>query len=169
MRWSLRLAEFEFEVQHRAGTKIKHVDALSRHVQSVTVNQSLSKDRIREEQKTDRFCNKLEVGRHKAQSEYFYDEEGVIYKRRENAEHQLLVPKTLATEVIALNHDPIFASHPGRKRTLEVLCLRYYLPGMTQDVEDYVSKCDECQRRQRGEYTAPLGEVRHPTYPFEIT
>ena len=32
MRWSLRLAEFEFEVQHRAGTKIKHVDALSRHV-----------------------------------------------------------------------------------------------------------------------------------------
>jgi len=145
MRWSLRLAEFEFEVQHRAGTKIKPVDALSRHVQSVTVNQFPSKDRIREEQKTDRFCNTLEVGGPKAQSEYFYDEEGVIYRRRKNAEHQLLVPKTLATEVIALNHDPILASHTGRKRTLEVLRLRYYWPGMRQDVKYYVSKCDECR------------------------
>ena len=41
---------------------------------------------------------------------------------------------------------------------------------MRQNVEDYVSKCDECRRRkQRGEYTVPLGEVRQPTYPFEIT
>ena len=55
IRWSLRHAEFDFEVQHRAGTKIKHVDPLSRHLQSVTVDQSLSKDRNREEQKTDRF------------------------------------------------------------------------------------------------------------------
>jgi hypothetical protein len=36
MRWTLRLAEYEFEVQHRPGTKIRHMDALSRHVQAVT-------------------------------------------------------------------------------------------------------------------------------------
>jgi len=126
MRWSLRLAEFDFEVQHRAGTMNKHADALSRHVQSVTVDHSLSKYRLRKEKKTERFCNTLAVGRPISQSEYFYDEDGVIHRRRKNAEHQLLVPKILATEVIALNHDPIFASHPGRKRTLEVLCLRYY-------------------------------------------
>jgi len=100
MRWSLRLAEFEIEVQHRAGTKIKHVDALSRHVLTVTVDKSLSKYRVREEQKTDRFCNTLEVGRPKGKSEYFYDEEGVINRRRKNAEHQLVVPKSLAEEVI---------------------------------------------------------------------
>jgi hypothetical protein len=41
---------------------------------------------------------------------------------------------------------------------------------MRKDVESYVSKRDECQRRkQKGEYTAPIGEVRQPTYPFEIT
>ena len=117
---------------------------------------------------TDRFCNTIDIGRPKSQSEYFFDEDGVIYRRRKNAEHQLLVPKTLATEVVALNHDPIFASHPWRKRTLEVLWLRYYWPGLRQDVEDYVSKCEECQRRkQRGEYTAPLGEVRQPPIPLK--
>jgi transposase InsO family protein len=41
---------------------------------------------------------------------------------------------------------------------------------MRQDVEDYVRECDNCHRRKQGrEYIAPLGEVRQPTYPFEIT
>jgi len=32
MRWSLKLSELDFTVEHRPGTKIAHVDALSRHV-----------------------------------------------------------------------------------------------------------------------------------------
>ena len=32
MRWSLQLSGLDFIVQHRAGSKIGHVDALSRHV-----------------------------------------------------------------------------------------------------------------------------------------
>jgi len=28
MRWSLRLSEFDFEIEHVPGSKIKHVDAL---------------------------------------------------------------------------------------------------------------------------------------------
>jgi len=31
-RWSLLLSEFDFEIEHVPGSKIKHVDALSRHV-----------------------------------------------------------------------------------------------------------------------------------------
>jgi len=158
MRWSLRLAEFDFDVEHRPG-------ALSRHVQAIT----LSKNLVRAEQKRDNFCSTLQVGKQKGRSEYFY-EEGVIYRRRKNGEHQLVVPRKLVREVIALNHDPIFAAHPGRERTLEIWCIRYYWPGMRQDVENYVRECDECHRRkQEREYTAPLGEVRQPTYPFEIT
>ena len=37
-------------------------------------------------------------------------------------------------------------------------------------MENYVRACDECHRRKQGrEYTAPLGDVRQSTYPFEIT
>ena len=32
MRWSLRLSEFDFVIEHVPGSKIKHLDALSRHV-----------------------------------------------------------------------------------------------------------------------------------------
>ena len=73
-------------------------------------------------------------------------------------------------EMISQNHDSIYASHPGRKRTLDVICIRYWWPRMRQDVDKHVRECDECQRRKQGhEYRAPLGEVREPTYPFETT
>jgi hypothetical protein len=56
MRWALRLAEFDFAVEHRAGTRIKHVDALSRHVQAVAADEPLTKERVQTEQKRDTFC-----------------------------------------------------------------------------------------------------------------
>jgi len=32
MRWALRLSEFDFIIEHKPGTRIRHADALSRHV-----------------------------------------------------------------------------------------------------------------------------------------
>ena len=136
---------------------------------TLTANQTLSKELVKAEQETDKFCNSLEVGKPRGRSEYFYDE-GVIYRRRKNGEHQLVVPKKLVTDVIALNHDPIFAAHPGKKRTLEILCIRYFWPGMRQDVENYVRECDDCHRIKQGrEYTAPLGDVRQPIRAYRGT
>lgn len=56
MRWSLRLSEFDFVVEHKAGSKIGHVDALSRHVATVLDDGILSKERILLEQRKDSFC-----------------------------------------------------------------------------------------------------------------
>ena len=68
MRWSLRMAEFDFDVEHRPGNKIRHVDALSRHVQAITTEQSLSKNLVRAEQKRDKFCSTLQFGKLKGKS-----------------------------------------------------------------------------------------------------
>jgi len=78
---------------------------------------------VRAEQKRDNFCSTLQVGKQKGRSEYFYDEDGVFYRRRKNGEHQLIVPRKLVREVIALNHDPIFAAHSGRKGHLKFCVL----------------------------------------------
>jgi hypothetical protein len=63
MRWSLFLAEFDFDIEHRPGTQINHEDALSRHVPTVTANQPLSKELIKADQETDKFCDTLDVGK----------------------------------------------------------------------------------------------------------
>jgi hypothetical protein len=46
MRWSLRLSEFDFVIKHRPGSKIGHVDALSRHVSTVVDQEILSKESV---------------------------------------------------------------------------------------------------------------------------
>ena len=41
---------------------------------------------------------------------------------------------------------------------------------MRRDKEDYIRKCDPCQRRKEGKIPiALLGEVPSPKFPFEIT
>jgi hypothetical protein len=80
----------------------------------------------------------------------------------------LVVPKGLEMEVISLNHEPIYASHPGKKRTLDLLRLHYCWPGMSKKVDQFVWKCDSCQRRKSGtEFRAPLGAVRQQSQLFQ--
>jgi hypothetical protein len=117
LRWSLRLSELDFVVEHRPGTKIAHVDALSRHAGTVTVNNCLDKVNILQEQKKDAFCTKQTTGSYSSNSDFFLDNEGAMYRRQQNGKHQLVVPETLIQEVIRENHDRIFVAHPGIQRT----------------------------------------------------
>jgi transposase InsO family protein len=69
-----------------------------------------------------------------------------------------------------MNHEPVTVAHPGRNRTLDILCLIFYWPGMRGDVEKYVGNCHDCQRlKPRHEFKAPLGDVAEPIRAFELT
>ena len=81
----------------------------------------------------------------------------------------MVVPVNLARRIVAANHSHVTVAHPGRGRTLDILCLRFYWAGMRNHVEDYVRNCQECQRlKPRHEFKAPLGEVMEPTLPWEL-
>jgi len=56
LRLSLRLSEFDFTVEHRPGTKIRHADALSRAVQSVGHDIELPAEVVKTAQEGDEFC-----------------------------------------------------------------------------------------------------------------
>jgi hypothetical protein len=94
----------------------------------------------------------------------------MLYESKSNGKHQLAVPQNLMQDVMRLNHDPVYAAHPGIKRTYSLIALRYWWPGMWKPVEDFVKSCDLCQRRKGSrEFVAPLGEVDKPTAPFLVT
>jgi hypothetical protein len=72
--------------------------------------------------------------------------------------------------VIKENYNPVYVAHPGVKRTYEFLSLNYWLPAMRKSIEEYIKKCDSCQKRKGDrEFIAPLGEVDEPRAPFEVT
>jgi len=127
------------------------------------------KDRFIEEQRRDPYCSTLKPGKHTGKADFFLDDDGVVYKRRTNYKHQLVVPASLVQSVIRANHNPVFVAHPGIKRTFELVALNYWWPGMRKSIEDYVQKCDPCQRRkEKREFVAPLGNPETPKEPFQV-
>ena len=70
MKWSLKLSEFDFVVEHRAGSKTGHVDALSRHVVAILQEGNLDRKNIFQEQAKDAFCTKQSPGTYKSRKEF---------------------------------------------------------------------------------------------------
>jgi len=164
------LVKLDFVVEHRAGSKIGHVDALSRHVGAITNPDPRSRESIRQEQSKDVLCHRQNPGTYNSKSEFFVDSDDVMYRRQQSGKHQLVVPQTLIQDVIRENHDPKYVAHPGIKRTYSLISLNYWWPKMRETIEQYIRKCDPCQRRKENrEMIAPLGDVEKPKIPFEVT
>ena len=51
-RWAMNLSEYDFVVEHRPGTQMRHADALSRSVNVIKEELVLSKENIRDKQET---------------------------------------------------------------------------------------------------------------------
>ena len=68
-----------------------------------------------------------------------------------------------------MNQNPVTVDHPDRSRTLDILCNRFYWPGMRRHVEEYVKNCHACQRlKPRHEFKAPLGDIMELTRPWKV-
>jgi len=113
-------------VEHRAGTKIAHVDAFSHHVGTTVQGGTLDKEDVLREQAKDAFCLKQKPGTYESKKEFFLDDDGVLYRQRSSGDYQFIVPETLVCEVIKQNHDPVYVAHPGTKRTHDLIALHYW-------------------------------------------
>jgi hypothetical protein len=82
------MSEFDFTVEHRPGTQIRHADALSSAVQAVTNGYELSVEVVKTAQEADKLCQSLKPGAASSKSGYFIDEEALFFRRRRNGEHQ---------------------------------------------------------------------------------
>jgi len=96
MRWSLKMSELGFVVQHIPGSNKGHVDTLSSHVGAV----------IHEDSPKNAFFVNNRMS----------SDSGVMYRRHPGDKHQIVVLRTLIY-VIKENHNPVYVAHPAIKRT----------------------------------------------------
>ncbi|XP_025754447.1 uncharacterized protein LOC112842363 [Oreochromis niloticus] len=75
---------------------------------------------------------------------------------------QLLVPRSLRSQVLELVHGSVGAGHYGNAKTLRRLRGRFYWPGCRRDVERHVHCCDTCTARKGSTqcFTAPRQQHR---------
>ena len=127
----------DFVVQLRSAAKIPHADVLSRHVGIVTQKNCIDKETITQEKSRDAFCTKQSPGSYSSKNELFLDEEGAMYRRQRNGNHQLVIPEVLIEDIIRENHSPLFVAHPGVHRTYSLITLNYWWPGMRGSIENF--------------------------------
>jgi len=79
----------------------------------------------------------------------------------------LLLPKDLRLSVLKELHDRM--GHQGCERTEQLIKSRYYWPGMSHDIQSYVSNCERCVLGKLPHHlgSGPLGHVR-ATRPLEV-
>ena len=78
---------------------------------------------------------------------HWYQRRSKTVKRNERYHQQIALPKCLRQEALEAYHDSqIGGAHLATKRVYEALRLKYFWPGMHQQVDDYVKSCDRCQR-----------------------
>ena len=82
--------------------------------------------------------------------ECFEIKHGVVWQRDPKRDIlRLLVPESLRSEVMYLNHDIPSAGHQGVDRTLSRVKEKYFWRNMTKDIKEYVSVCKHCNKNKK--------------------
>ena len=100
---------------------------------------------------------------------HFNIKRGVLFrviKDDEKKIEQLVVPECYRSDILKGLHTDI--GHPGIERCTRLIRERFFWPGMSNDIEEWIKKCDRCLRRKAAtNIRAPLMNV-NTSYPLEL-
>ena len=118
---------------------------------------------------TDQLPNCLEARQYIREFNRLTMQRGVLYRVIQldgEDKLQLVLPQEYRKMALRGLHDDV--GHLGRDKTLELVRHRFYWPGMSKDVEEWVSNCDRCIRRKTpANQRAPLVGIT-TTQPLEL-
>ena len=181
-RWILKLNEYDFDIEHRAGVKHSNADALSRlPVNAILFDDSDSLTRLRAEQDTepeiaamirlltptDRTSTSTEpvskeFRKMKSCRNEYKLRSNVLVRGSANGD-QLVIPTSRRESILKALHSDATGGHLGREKLIAKLRERYYWYGMFTDAENYCRDCIDCQRRKAANPT-PIA----PIHPIQV-
>jgi hypothetical protein len=84
----------------------------------------------------------------------------------DEVQQQIVLPSAHVNTVLEAMHNDM--GHPGQDMTLSLLKNRFYWPGMSKDVEEWISHCGRCIRRKTPpNHRAPLVSIG-TTSPLQL-
>ncbi|XP_033222550.1 uncharacterized protein K02A2.6-like [Belonocnema kinseyi] len=166
--WAMELETFKYNIEHRSGNRIKHVDSLSRYPVMCVIIQYIV-PRIKRAQDEDNEVRLiLEILKEKPYQNHFV-QNSLLYSRQEGRD-VLVVPESMQSEIIRTAHE---RGHFATKRTEELTKQEYHIPNLKQKVEKIISNCVKCilgnkkQGKQEG-YLHPLTKDSIPLHTYHI-
>ncbi|GFY30190.1 retrovirus-related Pol polyprotein from transposon 17.6 [Trichonephila clavipes] len=138
-RWALQLEEFDYEIEHRAGSRMKHVDALSRYPVMMVCNDTLT-SKLKNAQEEDDNIQTFKSLLEKQESEEFFERNGILYKYL-NGRELIVTPKAMKAELIKLIHEN---GHFSVGKTEEIVKQEFFIPNLSNVVKKVIVNCVPC-------------------------
>jgi hypothetical protein len=170
--WTAKLLGYDFEIVYKQGKLNKGADALSRVYEAGELNALQSQIRWLQEEQV-RIENQNDEKLHKIITEvqqdpekwpgYEYKHGVLLYEGRLVLSAQSLMIPTLLEEF----HSTPQGGHSGFYKTYRRLAANVYWIGMKNAVQEFVRKCDVCQR-QKYMATSPGGLLQPLPIPNQV-
>lgn len=161
-RWCLKLLDYDYEIKHRPGKNMEHVDALSRNPIEVTeetdcgegiqllITHLDEEDWLcvlqRKDQQIQRIADVLQkkepenIEERRLLTEYEI-RNGRVYKN-ENGNLKWAVPKRIRWRIVQKCHDEL--GHLALEKTLQKIKEKYWFARMRNYVKGYIGSCVKC-------------------------
>jgi hypothetical protein len=109
-------------------------------------------------------CSQLEI------SKSCFMGNGLLWRRLQRLGRQstvLVTPKSMREKVIQETHGTLMTGHESTNKTKERIMNSYWWPGMDDQIEKHVAKCDKCQRTRKDKrpsttFITPLPQCSEP-------
>ena len=182
-RWALMVGDMEFSLHHRPGHR-NHVDGLSRIHQVNLIRKIMGPDDVKLAQREDREIwailrflkygdflidmTKKEQQTCEKESESFEVISDVLFRKKAKGPSTVVIPKALRDHLMFCFHTSNEGMHFGMNKVSQNLLSVCWWPGLRQDVSEYISRCDSCNKVKE-----PYRRIRVPmktqvaTYPME--
>lgn len=137
-RWALMLEEFDYEIEHRSGERMKHINALSRFPVMLIEDTVLMV--IKSEQDKEERLRVIKQLLAKEPYENYSLGNGLLVKRS-GTKNAVVLPSSMCHDVIRKVHEN---GHFGVKKMKEAIQNDYYIPKLKEKLEHYVECCVPC-------------------------
>lgn len=167
-RWIMLLEEFDYDIEHRSASRMKHVDSLSRHpVMTITAVGVV--ERIKNAQDTDEWLKPIKQTLKEKPYENYILRNDIVYNVV-NERELLVIPRLMQLELIREIHDN---GHLSAKKVEQIIKQDYFIPALKAKIERCIANCIPCILidRKRGKtegYLHPLYKGERPLNTYHI-
>ena len=140
-RWALELQHYDYTPEHRAGTRMTHVDALSRSNAILVIEDNPFEWNLTVSQSRDPEIVKIRERLEKSEDKLYEMRNGVIF-RKKNDELRFYVPAHMENNVLYKYHDEM--GHLGVEKTTDAINSTYWFPNLRSKVETHIRNCLKC-------------------------
>nr|CAI5831076.1 unnamed protein product [Callosobruchus analis] len=170
-RWWLNIQDYDFEIKHRPGNKMLHVDALSRNIPTTSTLTIGTDDWFLSIQLQDPalnlICRKLKSDDCDKQTKNTYlIKDHRLYRKTADQVEKLVIPKSARFNILRKYHDEV--GHLGYKKCESLIKNKFWFQGMTKFIKKYVYACLDCayKRSQYGRKEGFLFPIDKPDQPL---